>query len=182
MPDADARLGWGRAMTDQGSAFDDDLLPIPWEQLKGAFEIDGSWRDIYALETDLATWERVLAWIRGLEAAGVARLVTEPDPLPATVARIMESRATTGEGMAFIHIGDLQINCHFFGEEEVEFDIDPREVRRPKDARTVLDFMSGLAAVAERTVHLTEENASDQRWVTYDPRSNQWQFLPRGPA
>ena len=164
-------------MTDEPTAPHGDL-PFPWEQLKDAFEFDGSWHDIYVLNTDLATWERVLAWIRDLEARGVARLEREPERLPDTVAEIMLRRAVTGVGMLRVYVDGLQINCHFFGEEEIEFDIDPREVKGPTEARVVLDFMRGLARVAESPVHLTEENAPDQRWLTYDPPSDRWRFLP----
>ena len=159
-----------------------DLLPVPWAELKDAFKSDGSWRDIYVLETDLLAWERVLVWLRGLAGSGVARLEYEPDPLPETVATIMERHATTGGGPLKIFASGLQINCHFFGEEEIEFDIDPREVKGPTEARVLLDLMRGLATVANGPVHLTEENLSDQRWLTYDPRSSEWQFLPKGPV
>jgi hypothetical protein len=156
-------------------------LPVAWEQLKDAFKVDGSWRDIYVLETDLNVWERVLGWIRGLGATGVARLEYEPEPVPKTVAEIMEARAVSSDGLLKIYIDGLQINCHFFGELQIEFDIDPREVKGPAEARVVLDFMRGLASAANDSVHLTEENMSGWRWLTYDPRSDQWQFLPRGP-
>lgn len=75
-----------------------------------------------------------------------------------------------------MHLGHVQLNCFFFGELEIEFDLSPKEVASEAEARSILSFMRGLGRVTGRQVHLTEENVHDWRWLTFDPASDGWEF------
>lgn len=152
-------------------------LPIPWADLRQAFHIDGSLRDIVVVDTDLGDWERAYGYVRQLGAAADSRLESDPDPLPGTVLEVFalhDERSTRLE----VHLGQVQLNCFFFGEMEIEFDLSPKAVASEAEARSILSFMRGLGRATGRPVHLTEENVHEWRWLTFEPASNGWEFKP----
>jgi hypothetical protein len=57
-----------------------------------------------------------------------------------------------------IDLGTLSLNCHFFSEHVLEFDLDPSDVREPQDLEAIFSFMNGLADHLGRSVLLTPEN------------------------
>ena len=52
-------------------------------------------------------------------------------------------------------------------EDEIELDIDPREVTSPTAVDRVLEFMERLGAHLARDVILTEENSPEHVWFRY---------------
>ena len=152
-------------------------LPLPWADLRQAFHVDGSLRDIVVVDTDLGDWERAYAYVRQLGAAADARLKSDPDPLPAYVREVFalhDEQSTRLE----VHLGHVQLNCFFFGELEIEFDFSPKAIASETEARSIVSFMRGLGQATGRPVHLTEENVHEWRWLTFDPASNEWAFKP----
>ena len=130
---------------------------LRWETVAAEFEVDGSWRDICVLETSIADWQATLDAIRtsaldfSYRVAGVAAdlplSAVEAFPKPGMCDRLLEVR-TAG----------LVLNCHFFEEGEIEFDLDPREVQGQPQLDAVLAFMSLLAEASRKAVSLTPEN------------------------
>ena len=58
-------------------------------------------------------------------------------------------------------VGDAQVNCHFFVEDEIEFDLDPREVTGPNQVEAIVGFMTLLGDVTGKAVTLTMENTPE---------------------
>jgi len=52
----------------------------------------------------------------------------------------------------------VQANCHFFTVEEIEFDIDTREVKGQQELNALLEFMRCLAHATDKEAVLTAEN------------------------
>jgi hypothetical protein len=67
----------------------------------------------------------------------------------------------------------VQVNCHFFGPGQIEFDIDPREIRDPAAFTLLLKFMADVGAAVEKEVRLTPENAPDCVLLRYNPVARQ---------
>lgn len=155
----------------------DERLPIPWKDLRRAFNFDGSLRDIVVLEADRQLWQQTIDYVRQLNCAGSVRLDEGAPPLPDDVGNIFALSAQ-GEARLSIDLGRIRVNCFFFADDEIEFDLDPREVTSEEDATSLLGFMRGLGEAAGRNVHLTEENAHDWRWLTFDPATSAWSFEP----
>lgn len=44
------------------------------------------------------------------------------------------------------------INCHFFSEDEIEFDIDPKEVKSKSEANAVFEFMKNLSKILDKDI------------------------------
>jgi hypothetical protein len=62
------------------------------------------------------------------------------------------------------------VNCHFFWIEEIEMDVDPRQLESIDAVGMVVHFMQWLASIIERPVLLTHENNSDELILKVEPR------------
>jgi len=80
--------------------------------------------------------------------------------------------------MLGINLEEVRLNCHFFGELEIEFDVRPKDVDTEARARLLLNFMHGLGHALGRPVHLTEENIHEWRRLTFYPGTEAWTAHP----
>lgn len=132
---------------------------INWDDVRDEFVFDGSWRDAYVLETTLADWGRVL------EAIHAAAYVCEylvggaAAPLPVDAASTFLA-ASNSRPLLTVALGGIQANCHFFRVDEIEFDIDPREVAGQRELDELVGFMHLLARSTGKPAIFTPENVS----------------------
>jgi hypothetical protein len=66
-------------------------------------------------------------------------------------------------------IGKQKLNCHFFVEEEIEFDLDPRDVDGPLEAERIAQFLVVLGRATSKEVRLTHENGPEEIIALYNP-------------
>src|SRR6478735_1221008 len=100
---------------------------MDWQQIAPDFEPDGSLRDIYVFGTDLSDWQRVLDVLRTWEPAPNLTIGGQPANMPDNAEDIFAEARQQG-ALLSLKVSDAHVNCHFFGHDEIEFDLDPREV------------------------------------------------------
>ncbi len=61
----------------------------------------------------------------------------------------------------FVKFAGVLAVCHFFAQNEIEFDIDPREVHGQKQLDALLGFMQLLSDATGKDVVLTPENCRE---------------------
>ena len=61
------------------------------------------------------------------------------------------------------------MNCHFFTEQEIELDLDPRELPADEDILRLTHFMALVGDGLQREVLLTYENGPEGPIVRYSP-------------
>jgi hypothetical protein len=64
-----------------------------------------------------------------------------------------------------VSAGSVQLNCHFFCANEIEFDLDPREVHGQADLDALLSFMEMIAVATAKPVLMTPENMHDSPFI-----------------
>jgi len=141
---------------------------MDWSQLAPDFQADGSLRDIYVLRTSLSDW--ALVW-RALMASPDRLSFSidgEAAELPLDIKEIFGLRDAHSI-MASFAVGNQRLNCHFFDEGEIEFDLDPRHVNGLADVEPVVQFIVMLGRAVSKEVRLTPENAQDLIIARYDP-------------
>ena len=144
------------------------MLPNPtwlsdtmdWQLVAPDFAWDGSWRDIYILDTTTADWQVVWDVLRHWEPPAVFVVEGTIEPMPERVDTAFAMRNERTPLLAF-QVGQIGLNCHFFGTDEIEFDLDPREVKGPADAEALAAFMRRLSNATGKTVVLTAENSKE---------------------
>ncbi|RZJ39720.1 MAG: hypothetical protein EON86_13885 [Brevundimonas sp.] len=142
---------------------------MDWARIEPLFDWDGSWRDIYVLGTSAEDWRNALDAIRRecpnamLRSADPALSPTPiPDPAP-------DVRDMIGQGaLLVIDLNGIRVNCHFFDEAEIEFDIDPREIIGLEQVARLLEFMAILGKATGKPVLLTPENGRDFTLCRWD--------------
>lgn len=139
---------------------------LQWESVRRDFSFDGSWRDVCVREAGLDMWR---AGIEALRAAGFVGRYQVGDTradFPADVAAAFGSES----GATFIvHAGTVELRCHFFTLDEIEFDLDPRDIKGQCELDALLHFMRVLAAEARADVFLTAENGHDRGYIRVTP-------------
>jgi hypothetical protein len=125
---------------------------------KEALEWDGSLRDLYILNTTVDDWQSLIDFLLQSEYPNTYTVNGEIAEFPSRVERVFETRnkATT---LLSVRVDKVMLNCHFFCEEEIEFDLDPREITDKAHLRRLFEFMKRVGQVVGKDVLLTLENA-----------------------
>ncbi len=132
-----------------------------WTELKEKiYYWDGSWRDIYLLETSLddnLKWINFvnenyrIEWFNGLTQKDENKIDFE-------VVKQFWNGNHDFCSTAKVFIENIQINNHFFIDKEIENDIDPREINSIEDHERILKYMSDLSLLLDKPIILTPEN------------------------
>jgi len=91
--------------------------------------------------------------------------------MPESVEQIFARREEIASLLS-VDVGGTILCCHFFWQEDIEFDIDPREVDEQRKAEGLFDFMAQVGRLLGKDVILTPENMQEIVLVRFDSRAN----------
>jgi hypothetical protein len=128
---------------------------------------DGALRDIHVFDTTLADWQRFLDFVESQNLG--ATFIRGDDVLkPPLMANQLFSRGPDDlEAWMSFRLEGMDYNCHFFAAQEIEIDVDPRQIEDPSALDSLLDFMVSLGRYLKKDVLLTHEGfclAAALRW------------------
>lgn len=149
----------------------------PWERVQPDFEWDGSLRDLYVLDTSESHWHLLVEFLRDSEYPLEFFVDQEPSPLPASVAAIFSVRKRASP-LLRIGVDGFTVCCHFFCPDQIELDIDPREVDRAERFAQLCAFIESVGLVLERSVLLTHENRPECPFIRFDSATRSFSFVP----
>jgi len=141
---------------------------LRWESVKDEFVWEGSWRDICVQEVSQSEWE---AAMDALRKAGFEQNYTVNGiraELPQDLTEVLKQVDGTSLLLSVLVAG-VQLNCHFFDECEIEFDLDPREVTGQLQLAGVINVMQILAAATDRFAVMTPENMHAVPFIRASP-------------
>jgi hypothetical protein len=139
---------------------------MDWHRIAPDFEPDGSLRDIYILRTDLADWQHVLDALGKWTPAPTLILGGQSASLPVRAEKMFSGDERP---LLSILVGGATLNCHFFTDDEIEFDVNPAEVTGPSQAEALTAFMTVLGEATNKPVVLTMENSREGVIFRYSP-------------
>jgi hypothetical protein len=151
---------------------------VAWQQVEKDFWPDGSLRELHVLECALSDWQRL--WEYLLESALWVRFtvdgeVTQPPALVSEVFAFHE-KASPGFNM---NLSGIDIVCHFFTEEEIEFDLWPEDVQGEESWHSLQSFMVAVGDLLAKPVLLTMEGSSEPPViVSYNPSARAFTYCP----
>ena len=169
---------------------------MDWGRCSEVFQWDGSLRDIYVLGTDGRDWQQLLDFLRAEWPKAVFEVNGAETPIPRHAAEIFARKKTgrcllgidhaaeifsnreMGRCLLRIDLGGLQLICHFFTVEEIEFDLDPREMRGEAEFSRLLGFMQSISRLLGKPVLLTPENEQERPLLAVDPDRSLIYFPP----
>ncbi|WP_139232659.1 hypothetical protein [Duganella sp. CF458] len=141
------------------------------EQVPGLWECDGSLRDVYFFGADIDRWSRFL------EFALTHRFTYMTDGEAAEFPGIEEVfRAREVAHCFSIWIGDACANCHFFVTDEIELDLDPREVLGQNEHEALLAFVEAAANVVGLDCAITPEGTEGSPFLSFSFYDQRWKI------
>ncbi|WP_428390000.1 hypothetical protein [Mucisphaera sp.] len=146
-------------------------------QLEEDFEPDGALRDIYAFETDLALWQKTVNDLL------VSNWPTEllHDGKPATTSQAVHSIKTdTVSSLLRLDVASLKIISHFFCDDEIDFDVDDRELNRGNLIH-LCHFTAFLGKSIHRNIYLTHQLNPKDGILAYSIDDDHFLALKRPP-
>jgi hypothetical protein len=146
-------------------------LTMDWQILKDKiYYWDGSWRDIYVHNTTKEDWQTWADFVNTNYRTSFHIYDTETRNDKVDLTKILDYWNGTKENCstATVYIDDIQVNAHFFTDEEIENDITPNEINSLDDHNKLMDYMTRLSKVLNKTVVLTPENQSDFVLISVD--------------
>lgn len=138
---------------------------LDWTDLEPDFLHDGTGRDVLILDADLDAWQKTLDAIRAAGYGTTFELDGQLAPFPAKAADVVGS---PDNPVLNVQVGRVTLNCHFFDESEIEFDLDPRDLQGPKDLDALVGFLRLIASATALDVMLTPENDPDHALLYVD--------------
>jgi hypothetical protein len=128
--------------------------------------VDGSLRDIYILNASVQDWDSILRlarassqWHATFSAGGLDL------PVPLDHAQVKALPQEAG-AMLVWDICGLDLNCHFFDESQIEFDLHPAKLNETNFA-SLQDWLRLVGKSLRRDVLITAENCPDIPLLIY---------------
>lgn len=149
---------------------------MKWEDYAVEFRGDGSLRDIYVLESSLADWQILLDFLHSSDYK-LRYLWGAPENLPKNAVEVF-GRESEDKGLLCVESGELSLNCHFFYNDEIEFDLLPNEVTDEERAEAIFDFMRQLGRTLNKDVILTPENERSMPIFKFSPATQELEYFP----
>ena len=143
---------------------------MTWQTVKDKiYYCDGSLRDIYVLNTTQEDWQK---WIHLVNENYSVEFY---DGQTEKIEPIIDSKIALDylEGKidswvnATIKLDAVLVKCYFFADE-IENDIDPREVTSIEDHIRLIDYMVAVSKCLNKPVILTGETSKDIIHITVD--------------
>jgi hypothetical protein len=137
------------------------MANIAWESVQHEFSFDdGSWRDIYVAGVGYQDWQRVFDRLRHENYELVYHRDGEVVEFPTAAIDAFPAHDDP-LSMLWVKFAGIQANCHFFTPDEIEFDIDPREIQGQGQLDALFAFLQLLADATGKPAVLTPESGQD---------------------
>jgi hypothetical protein len=154
-------------------------VTIKWEAIKADSAWDGSLRDIYVRQTDIADWQKLLDSLRQSKYPIVSSFSGGDEiPIPTTIDDSFFDRQDVPRQTIAILVDAIQVNCHFFLKDEIELDIDPRQITNQSDLNSLLEFIQFVGTMTDKTTILTYENMQNAIILEYVPKLGRFVVRP----
>lgn len=139
-----------------------------WQRIAPDFKPDGSLRDIYVQNASLLDWDRTVAMLHRHYAPLTFTRDGEPFAPPDSAAAIFAERHDATIALDF-EVHGIELACHFFTQDEIEFDLPPEQVNSPERFSALQHFLRLLATTVGKRVVLSPESAPTSPILIVDP-------------
>ena len=132
------------------------------------FEDDGSLRDIFVLNTSGQDWQIMLDFLRQSSYSFEFTIDGTARELPDSAKTIFDLRQEHSTQLC-IDKQELIINSFFFTEEEIDFDIHPRDINTDDKVEHLLEFMRTISRLLHKEIILTPQMSETNPWYRFNP-------------
>ncbi len=133
-----------------------------YESVQEELKPDGSLRDIYIYQVNSDVWNNFISLVLGSELNREFWHGENKIPLPTNFEEINALQNTDPTTLKIFIEGGVQINCHFFTEEEIEMDVAPKEIGEKTKFDSLVSFLRWLSKGIKANIHFTHENSPEE--------------------
>ena len=147
-----------------------------WNDIKWIFEPDGSLVDIYIQEVSIGDWEKLIDLLNSNYSVrfGISGEERNPNQIDKeyVIKYLIDESGELESKSVSIDFDHIRMNCHFFLPDQIEFDIDPKEINSIEDYEKIENFIVVVSKTLENQVTLTGENSPQFPLVKIDYMNN----------
>jgi hypothetical protein len=142
--------------------------PGEWYKIKEeVYYWDGSWRDIYVLETvqeDWSNWIDLVNQNYSVQFYNGQSGQTEVAIDKKAVFEYQDKKSVLAHSAA-IKLASIAVNCRFFFQDVIENDLDPRDIKTVEEHQELMDYLKAMSKKLGKPVVLTAENQPDLVYI-----------------
>ncbi|MCD0465799.1 hypothetical protein [Flavobacterium sp. ENC] len=147
-------------------------MNLNWNDVNWIFKPEGSLRDIYIKNVTIEDWIIVIDHLNQNYSVRYGNDIDNNKTNKIDKEYVLQYFSDETAGMeiklASIFIDKIMINLHFFSDEEIEFDIDPKEINSNTDLEIIIGFMNDMSQILNKETILTGEGESDYPLIAVD--------------
>jgi len=130
-----------------------------WEVIKWIFEPDGSLLDLYVQDVTLVEWEKLIDLLNVNFNLTYGEYSSNQIDKEYVLRYLSDETGKLGNKTLTINFNGITINCYFFLPQQIEFDINPKDIKTLKDFESIEKFMLSISMALKHQVTLTAESS-----------------------
>ena len=132
-----------------------------WNDIKWIFEPDGSLRDIYVQDVTLNDWEKLIDFLNSNYDIKFGEDKSNQIDKEYVIKYLKDETGEMESKALKIDYDGINIHCYFFLPDQIEFDIDPKEIKTIMDFESIEKFMVSVSKTLKNQITLTGENSQE---------------------
>ena len=132
-----------------------------WNDIKWIFEPDGSLRDIYVQDVTISDWENLIDFLNLNYDIKFGENEKNQIDKEYVIQYLKDETGEMESKSLKIDFNGVNFHSYFFLSDQIEFDIDPREIKTIKDFESIEKFMVSINKTLKNQVTLTGENSPE---------------------
>lgn len=147
------------------------MCDLSWKSIKeNIYYEDGSLRDIYILDASIDDWRNWISFVNQqyrVEFYNGQTQQTESEISKKVVFDYFEGKTDLISG-ATIWLDEISVQCHFFTDQEIENDINPKEIVSIETHNKVVKYLKEISVAVKKRAILTPENGQGLAFIIAD--------------
>lgn len=132
-----------------------------WNDIKWIFEPDGSLRDIYVQDVTISDWENLIDFLNLNYDIKFGEDEKNQIDKEYVIKYLKDETGEMESKSLKIDLNGVNFHCYFFLPDQIEFDIDPKEIKTINDFESIEKFMVSISKTLKNQVTLTGENSPE---------------------
>ena len=145
-----------------------------WKNIEWIFKKDGALRDIYVQNATISDWEKVVDLLNSeykLTYGVYEDNLTDKIDFGYVKTMFADETGELETKSATIDLSGIVVKCFFFLENQIEFDINPTEIKTESEFNKITDFMKSVSSKLEKQITLCGENQSEFPLIKIDTKN-----------
>lgn len=145
-----------------------------WNNIKWIFEKDGALRDIYVQNATISDWEKTIDLLNSeykISYGNSEENFTNQIDLDYVKKMFADETGELEIKFVRIDLDGILILSHFFLEEQIEFDINPTEIKTELEFNKITDFLKSISSKLDKQITLCGENQPEFPLIKIDTKN-----------